>query len=1103
MSLSVVYWNVAKCLEAVPIALEARREYDIIAIQEPATDKRTGRLYCPSNGKYHLIYSGKGRAALYIHRRYDIAGWSQDTGKDWCRVTFGTGLEAVTVWSIYSPCEELDWQSPLQELPERPPEGRHLIVGDLNLHHPLWDREGRTSSYADVLLSLGHRWNLRLATPWGEPTRKRHTEYREDRDGTIDHAWHTESLRVHYRGGLDYAGSDHIAQLVQVTIAAYQHHSSAPRGWSWAMMNKIIVQVEAKNLRLAQPGSLCSPESLDSAVDDLVQQLHRIADASTPRRKTSYGQGVPWWTPEVEEAVKAASRAQRHFRSVDSPYTRQELQTTTRRQREVIREARTRCWRLALSRASKEPKTVWGLQRWARLRSQAPQDPPKIPPLRRSEDAPQSAFTHAEKTAALVERFFPNPEADLGDITDTTWDETTSQQRFNIDRAVTADEIKARLRWGAWKAPGPGDDLPVGFLRACGTPFAEAMAAIAQASFDLEYFPQRFRGAGVVVLKKPGKTVQQQQTAGGWRPISLLSTLGKLIEGVIGRRITAAAESQGLLPEGQTGNRKGRSTELAVRLVTEVVRTAWSHGAVASLLQLDIKGAFDTVNHIRLLDTLRQLGFPMWVVRWARSYLDARTSRLMFDGEVSDPVVLHAGVPQGSPLSPILFILYIGSLYEALERHGHLTIVGFADDTNLLVVSRDAGANCRRLESAYRVCEQWARTRGMEFAPQKSELMHFSRSHAAISMGVRLADRNITPVESARFLGVWLDRKLQWGRHLKEVKKRNESQKVALTKLAASVWGCSFTRAREIYTKVIRAALAYGASAWHDPGDARPKGPARSLAVIQSQCLRTVTGAYQATQIRHIESEAAVPPIDIYLNKRVAEFEARLESTGMAQRVRDACAAVASRLLRRQRRRRAGRPAQMAPLPRGGEQRAQWAHQWCEEGELGIDEAVERDWRRRWESGRAAARSQGRGSEPADLDPEFQGKKLLRKHKGLKKHESSLLIQVRTGKVGLRAFLFRRGVPEVNTPLCRCGEGEETPTHLTLFCPEFSDEREYLQGALAPQALRTTRDFAGATADPASAPLVVRWLLATGRFPEYRLARRYAEMQDQEDKGDG
>ena len=200
------------------------------------------------------------------------------------------------------------------------------------------------------------------------------------------------------------------------------------------------------------------------------------------------------------------------------------------------------------------------------------------------------------------------------------------------------------------------------------------------------------------------------------------------------------------------------------------------------------------------------------MVRWTSSYLEARSARLMFDGEVSEPIQIRAGVPQGSPLSPILFLLYIASLYEALEKYGNLTIIGFADDTNLLVASRDVQENCRRLESAFRVCERWAKTRGMEFAPQKSELMHFTRKHAGFTKGVRLTGRTINPVESARFLGVWLDRKLQWGRHLKEVKKKLATQKFALSKLAASVWGCSLARAREIYTKVIRATIAYGAS---------------------------------------------------------------------------------------------------------------------------------------------------------------------------------------------------------------------------------------------------------------------------------------------------
>jgi len=127
----------------------------------------------------------------------------------------------------------------------------------------------------------------------------------------------------------------------------------------------------------------------------------------------------------------------------------------------------------------------------------------------------------------------------------------------------------------------------------------------------LEHYPIQFKKAAVVVLRKSGKTLLQQQTAGAYRPISLLSTIGKVIEAIIGRRIASAAEAHKLLPTLQMGNRPKRSTELAIKMVVDAAHTAWKRGAVSSLLQLDIKGAFDSVDYIRLLDTLRGMGFPM------------------------------------------------------------------------------------------------------------------------------------------------------------------------------------------------------------------------------------------------------------------------------------------------------------------------------------------------------------------------------------------------------------------------------------------------------------------------------------------------------------
>ncbi|KAL2142339.1 hypothetical protein VTI28DRAFT_1231 [Corynascus sepedonium] len=146
------------------------------------------------------------------------------------------------------------------------------------------------------------------------------------------------------------------------------------------------------------------------------------------------------------------------------------------------------------------------------------------------------------------------------------------------------------------------------------------------------------------------------------------------------------------------GNRAHRSTELAVRLVVAQVQEAWRQKATASLLQLDISGAFDTVNHVRLLATLREIGFARWLVLWTKDWLTGRVATLHFDGQTGPEVAIRAGVPQGSPLSPVHFILYIASLYKHLqEEHPYLAIVGFADDTNLLVFGREPETNVRQL----------------------------------------------------------------------------------------------------------------------------------------------------------------------------------------------------------------------------------------------------------------------------------------------------------------------------------------------------------------------------------------------------------------------
>jgi hypothetical protein len=151
---------------------------------------------------------------------------------------------------------------------------------------------------------------------------------------------------------------------------------------------------------------------------------------------------------------------------------------------------------------------------------------------------------------------------------------------------------------------------------------------------------------------------------------------------------------------------------------------------------------------------------------------------------------------------------------------------------------------------------------------------------------------------------------------------------------------------------------------------------------------------------------------------------------------------------------------------------------------------LQAQWEQRWLRHTNEPPDHRRAPAPASQQPTFT-LKALKKHRYLLKHESSLLTQVRTGKIGLRAFLFEQRVPEVATPRCSCGEAPETAAHLVLSCRQLDQQREGLQRLLYPKALRSYRDFVDTTAEGESARTLVRWLLTTGRFLEFQLAERY------------
>jgi hypothetical protein len=461
---------------------------------------------------------------------------------------------------------------------------------------------------------------------------------------------------------------------------------------------------------------------------------------------------------------------------------------------------------------------------------------------------------------------------------------------------------------------------------------------------------------------------------------------------------------------------------------------------------------------------------------------------MFIDGDFAPAVNVPAGVPQGSPLSPILFLLFVTPLYRRLEQVPALIVVGFADDTNLLTVSREPEVNRRVLERAWATCQKWSEDFGMTFGPEKSALIHFTRSRKPCRTQVQLGAALITPKESERFLGVWLDRKLTWSAHISHIRRKVTARLPALNRLAAAAWGCSQVRAKQIYTAVIRPTILYGAGVWHEIRD-KPTGVARSLAAEQSKCLRIAAGAYKATPIRTLEWELGVPPLDLECSRQAALFEARIEINGIRSKI-EAAAHKARRIAGRRicaRRSRTNKgPTTAEPVEGQTLLRAKKACDWM--GSMAVEDAVANTWmeRRRAELTAKAVRMREKPS-PSDNTNEPTNPDL---YANLLKHEASLLFQVRADVGGWKQALFRMRVPDVLTPLCDCGTGPHNPEHAILHCTNLRRKRARLRAALGTKTLQTTRDLQECLGDPEDAAEIVRWLLKAGFYPQYEKARR-------------
>ncbi|MEW8546320.1 MAG: reverse transcriptase family protein, partial [Candidatus Thiodiazotropha sp.] len=417
-----------------------------------------------------------------------------------------------------------------------------------------------------------------------------------------------------------------------------------------------------------------------------------------------------------------------------------------------------------------------------------------------------SVFTPKEPLSlARLAKMRVQDLVDAGDLpSDTPSDipQDTTIPMPNIDISLNG-LLKLLNNLKPGKAAGP-DRLKPLLLKELREEIGPIIKVIFERSLHTGQLPAEWVKANVMPVFKKGDKTQ----ASNYRPISLTCILCKVLEHILASNIVKHLDEQGVLYDLQHGFREKRSCETQlVMLIEDLARNA-SVGKQTDIILLDFSKAFDKVNHSKLLWKLHSYGIRGQVLSWIKAFLGNRSQRVVIDGEESDSIPVTSGVPQGSVLGPILFLIYINDLPDEVCSQVRL----FADDT-ALYLTIESEQDSSTLQNDLDRLSAWETKWDMEFNPSKCQVVQVTGSRRPLNTSYTLHGQVLETVTCAKYLGVDISNGLSWNPHVDRIV---GSANRTLGFIRRNI-KTKMPRVREkAYNTLVRPQLEYASAVW-DP----------------------------------------------------------------------------------------------------------------------------------------------------------------------------------------------------------------------------------------------------------------------------------------------
>lgn len=766
-------------------------------------------------------------------------------------VTVATTMGDLTIIGAYSPKHTTSFIEDVRKLMHR---SRHyFIIGDLNARHTSWNCVSNNKAGLELYTTINSSTGYIIA-----PTTP--TFYPPNGNASVLDIIITNScIRISHPTPMQILNSDHLPVKFQIGTIMEIEDNSFRRCFkkaNWAQYkHSIATQVDGLEYELN------TEEDINRLIEKTNEIIRHACDRSIPMKR------INLHIVELDEATKKMiaerNRLRRSWQRSRDPSTKSFINLLSKLIAEKIQMLKNKFWDKKLQDFKVGQKSFWKLAKRMRgtttsVKHLKINGDVLVDPVDKA-NALADTFEQAHKTTATM--------AHQHDRLVSEKMNTLSARHEQEIHLTNAIEVKNTIRTTRPFKAGGKDGIINALLKNLPRQGLTLLTDIFNGCIQQAYYPAKWKEAVITAIPKPNKDPTNPSS---YRPISLLNSIGKIFERIILIRVNLQIEQTNAMREEQFGFRTGHSSSSQLlRVLSKAKANLTIHSRKSTgLVLLDIEKAFDTVWHQGLLYKLLTYGFQPHLVLLIKSFLEDRSFTVRVNTQLSTKRQVPAGVPQGSCISPILYNLYTADI----PNIPGCELALYADDTAIYTASRIPNAICNRLQKGLdTITEYFSRWR-IKIQHTKTQCIFIAqnnRHRTAPTREIRINDAYCPWRNEANYLGILIDKKLLFGKHIENITRKAYKALMALYPLINRRSKLSRKNKMLIYTGIIRPILTYGAPVWYNAAECHHK----QMQILQNKCLKIIWNLHWRHPTRNLKEVTDVPLLKDYLTATIAKFQ--------------------------------------------------------------------------------------------------------------------------------------------------------------------------------------------------------------------------------------